>query len=73
MVFNDAIELENIKTVVSDIYSSVISLEDFGHCCIHSSAEKDLIERSRKIQDMLKKCSNELDVFLEEMKDWYGY
>ena len=73
MIFNDAIEIEKLKRYADDIYSSVTSLEEFGTCCIHSSAEKDLIDRSKKVQQMLEKCSDELNNFLNEMKDWYGY
>lgn len=73
MSFKQAIEIEKIKEITDELFQSVLSIEEYGHCAIPSSEYPKLKIRSEELIKKLKECEEELGKFQDEMVDWYSY
>lgn len=73
MSFKQAVDIDDLDSVVREIFDHVDSIKEYGHVAIHSDEYPKLDERAKKLIKKLKECEEELGKFCNEMTDWYWY
>lgn len=73
MTFNKAIQLDRLKSLVSELNDNINSFCEYGHVTIPTEEVKNLKKRSDILIVNIESINKELDKFSDEMTEWYGY
>ncbi len=73
MGYKESINIEEIKDVTNEIFSSILALDEYGHCTVAGDEQPKLKIRGEKLIQKLNECKDELELMRTEMVDWYGY